>query len=138
MQINEWTDYVYQGRQYLKTARNGRKRKQVFTNEVTYNLIALSVEKLMLGLCMKFGHLPEDHTLSGIVTAAHDLCPMDPALKHEIHMMDQMLDMCALDGNMLCIVNDQQIDNLLLLNEQVHAFVASNIELPTHNATVGL
>lgn len=137
MHSTEWTDYINEGRQYFKTARNGRKRKQVFTSELTYNLICLSVEKLLIGLCLQHGHIPEDHTISGIVMAVHELFQMEPSLMQELQMMDKIQDMCSLDVNNLCIVSDPQIDNLLLLNERVIAFVESRLELSAANTVNG-
>jgi HEPN domain-containing protein len=124
---NESTDYINEGRQYFKTARNGRKRKQVFTNELTYNLIGLSVEKSLIGLCLQQGHVPEDHTITGIVRAVHELFPMEPSLMKEIQMMDKIQNMCSLDVNNLYDVSDPQINDLLLLNERVITFVDLNV-----------
>ncbi len=130
MQISEWEAYIQEGRQYFKTARNGRNRRQVFTNELTYNLIGLSVEKLLIGLCMYQGHVPDDHTIGGIVSAVHDLFPMDPQLMKGLLMMEKIQDMCSLEVNNLCIVSDQQIDHLLILNQGVVDFVDTNLEQP--------
>lgn len=128
MQIDEWADYIKEGRQYFKTARNGRKRKAVFTNEVTYNLICLSLEKLLIGLCMQRGQIPEDHTIRGIVATTNDLCPMDPVLMQEIDSMDRIHDMCSLEVQNFCTVQDGQIEGLLSLNERVEAFVDTHLQ----------
>lgn len=125
--MQEWTNFIQEGLQFLRTARNGQKRKAVFTNEIIYNLIGLSLEKMLVGLCMRHGHMPADHTLAGIVAEVNDLCPMDTTLAEEIQAMDRIQDLCALDMNSFCTVSDRQVAQLLSLNERVAAFVNQHI-----------
>ena len=124
--MSDGAEFIHEGFQYLKTARNGHKRKKVFNNELVFNLIGLSVEKLLVGLCMQRGHMPMDHTLAGIVGETNRLCPMKAPLVEAIQMMDRVQDLCSLDVNSRCIVSDLQIDNLLAMNEQVASFVNEN------------
>lgn len=125
--MDEWIEYIQEGRQFLQTARNGQKRKDVFTNELVYNLIGLSLEKMLVGLCMRYGHMPADHTLEGIVSEVDALCPMETSLAEEIRAMDRIQDLCALDMKTFCSVSDSQITQMLSLNERVAAFVDQNI-----------
>ena len=125
--MDEWIDYIQEGRQFLKTARNGQKRKTVFTNEIVYNLIGLSLEKMMVGLCMSYGHMPADHTLTGIVSELNELCPMEASLAEEIRAMDRIQDLCALDMKTFCSVSDGQITQMLSLTERVAEFVNQTI-----------
>ncbi len=129
--MDEWIEYIQEGRQFLQTARNGQKRKTVFTNELVYNLIGLSLEKMLVGLCMRHGHMPADHTLAGIVSELNDLCPLEASLAEEIRAMDRIQDLCALDMKTFCSVSDRQITQLLSLNERVAAFVKEAIESDT-------
>ena len=115
----------------MKTALNGQKRKAVFTNELVYNLIGLSLEKMLVGLCLRHGHMPADHTLAGIVGELNELCPMEQSLAEEIRAMDRIQDLCALDMKTFCSVSDRQITQLLSLNERVAAFVKEAIESDT-------
>ena len=124
--MSEGAEFIHEGYQYLNTARNGSKRKEVFNNELIFNLIGLSVEKFLVGLCLEHGHMPADHTLAGIVVETHRLCPMEETLVKAIHMMDRVQDLCSLDVKNSCIVSDLQIENLLAMNEQVAAFVNQN------------
>lgn len=133
--MNDWPTYIREGRQYLKTATNGRKRSKVFSNELIYNLIGLSVEKLLVGLCLHRDHLPAAHSLSGIINAVQRLCPMDTALAEEIRMMDRIRDLCALDVHARCEVNDRQIECLLAMNHALDAYVNNNLTPPTSCGT---
>ncbi|MFZ1984791.1 MAG: hypothetical protein WAU91_10290 [Desulfatitalea sp.] len=128
--MNRWFEFILEGRHYLKTARNGHKRNTVFNNELVSNLIGLSVEKLLVGLCMHHGFMPADHTISGIVAEVHRLCPLDSSLAEAIQRMDRMQNLCALDVQPQSPVGDRQVEELLSMNERVAAFV----EIHTHQA----
>jgi hypothetical protein len=127
--MDDWPAFIQEGRVYLRTARNGRK-KHVFNNELVCNLIGLSVEKFLVGLCMQRGHIPADHTLGGIVASTNRLCPMDATLADAIRTMDRIQNLCALEVNAPCSVSDQQVDHLLSMNERVAVFVEENLSLP--------
>ncbi|MBI5063155.1 MAG: hypothetical protein HZB87_06755 [Desulfatitalea sp.] len=125
--IKGWSEYVEEGRRYFKTAQGGRKRAAVFNNELLANLIGLSLEKFLVGLCLRHGHLPADHTLGGIVAEVQRLCPMDAALAEEIMIMDRVQDLCSLDVHMPCAASDRRIEMLLSMNEHVAAFVEEKV-----------
>ncbi len=124
--MNPWSRYLREGRQYLAAARNGYRGKRAFNNELVYNLIGLSVEKFLVGLCLHRGHLPADHTLAGMVIEAHRLCPLEPSLAEAIRMMDRVQDLCSLEVNVRCTVSDPQIESLLAMNERVAAYVSTH------------
>jgi len=122
--VHGWSEYIDEGRQYLKTALAGRKRAAVFNNELLGNLIGLSLEKFLVGLCLRHGHMPADHTLGGMVAEADRVCPLDRSLVEEILMLDRAQDLCSLDVHMPPAVSDRRIETLLRMNERLAAFVA--------------
>ncbi|MBT8339389.1 MAG: hypothetical protein HKP58_18405 [Desulfatitalea sp.] len=126
--MNRGYDYIDEGRRYLQTAKNGRERTSVFNNQVTYNLIGLSVEKLLVGLSMHLGHLPADHTLAGIVAEVNRFCPMENDLAEAVRRIDQVQDMCSLDISAFRAISDGQIDHMLKINESVRAFVECHLD----------
>lgn len=135
--MDDGTEFIQEGHKYLKTARNGLKRREVFNNELIFNLISLSVEKLLVGLCMHRGHMPADHTLAGIVGETNRLCPMEEPLLEAIQMMDRVQDLCSLEVSRGVIVSDKQIRALLKMNGQVAAFVNQHVMMPTVDSSKG-
>lgn len=121
--VNGWSDYIEEGRRYLQAAIGGRKRAAAFNNDLLGNLIGLSVEKLLVGLCLRYGHMPADHTLGGMVAEAHSVCPMERSLAEAIVMLDRAQDLCSLDVHMPRAVSDRRIETLLRMNERLAAFV---------------
>ena len=136
--MNDYTKYIQEGRHYWMTARNGHKRNAVLNNELVGNLIGLSLEKLLVGLCLHHGFLPADHTLTGIVAEVHGRCPLDPSLMDAIRALDRMQNLCALDVQAACSVGDRQIEALLTMNERIAEFVEKNIDQAPADRAVAL
>ncbi|MDA8137374.1 MAG: hypothetical protein M0036_01870 [Desulfobacteraceae bacterium] len=126
--VGSWPEYIAQGRQYFKAARGGRKRPEVFTNELVSHLIGLSVEKLLMGLCLRHGRLPADHTLGGIVSEVQSLCPMERMLAEEIALMDRAQDLCALDPRLPLAMSDQRVAHMLETNARVAEYVEEKLQ----------
>lgn len=126
--LNDWSQYIQEGRQYLKAALGGHQRAGVFSNELIGNLVGLSLEKLLVGLCLRHGHMPADHTLAGIVAEADRVCPLERSLAEEILLLDRVQDLCSLDVHMPCPPSDRRIETLLRTNERLAVFVEEKIK----------
>ncbi len=74
--IQGWQEFLDDGRRYLRTARgaflNGNK---VFTPEILYNIIAMSIEKFVMAALMRHGTMPYNHTMADLVEAMDETFP---------------------------------------------------------------
>lgn len=59
--------FISDAESYYKTALGGVKRKAVFTNEILYNIISMSIEKYMMGFLTSKNELPPCHTLGNMI-----------------------------------------------------------------------
>lgn len=128
MENSDWYDHVVAGIQYLKTALNGRKRPDVFTNELTYNLIALSLEKLLMGLCIHHGRLPQHHRLDGLVEEVATMEPIDVELVKNVQAVESYQDLCSFEIYKSPFPNDMEIKAMLKIAKEVEQFVKQSIE----------
>ncbi|MEA3546395.1 MAG: hypothetical protein U9R66_01935 [Thermodesulfobacteriota bacterium] len=98
--IKGWEEYLREGGQYLATAENGfAKRQNVFTTEILYNLIAMAIEKLVMGILMQSGNLPYNHTMKDLVEAMDEFLPgrLD-GLRDRLIALDAYQDICDLES----------------------------------------
>jgi hypothetical protein len=128
MENSDWYDYVVAGIKYLKTAVNGQSRPNIFTNELTYNLITLSIEKFLVGLSLHFGEMPQHHRLDGLVESVAQLEPMDGELIKNVQAIDNYSDLCSLEVYSRPIPNDMEIKAMLEVAKAVEVFVKQSIE----------
>ena len=128
MENSEWYDYVVAGIQYLKTAKKGQSRPDVFTNELTYNLITLSIEKLLVGLSFHLGKIPQHHRLDSLIQSVSEMEPMDVKLIKNIQAINSYSDMCSLEVYSRPIPNDMEIQAMMEIAKELEHFVKQNIE----------
>ena len=128
MENSDWYDHVVAGIQYLKTAVKGQSRPEVFTNELTYNLIALSLEKLLVGLSLYHGKIPQHHRLDSLVQAVAKIEPMEAELIKNIQALDDYQNICSLEVYQLPVPNDLEIRSMFEIAGEVEHFVKQSIE----------
>ncbi|MBU0908572.1 MAG: hypothetical protein KJ717_03325, partial [Proteobacteria bacterium] len=74
--IKGWEEYLLEGRQYLNTAtRAFAEGRSAFTPEILYNVIAMAIEKMVMGALMEQGKLPYNHTMRDLVEAMEEHLP---------------------------------------------------------------
>lgn len=94
--IEDWQQYKLEGRQYLNLAETAfRKKKKNFTTEILYNLIAMAIEKLVMGGLMEIGRLPYNHTMRDLVDALEQWMPdAVRGMEESIRNLDSYQDIC--------------------------------------------
>ncbi len=126
--VLDWREHIAAGRQYLKTAGNGLSRPAVFTNELVYQLTAMAVERLLVGLFQYHRLLPADHTLDGLVDELAGICPLDEKLAHSIKRLGRYDDMCPLTPVKRVVPDDAEIREILTVGQKVAAFVEQQVQ----------
>ena len=122
-----WEEHICAGRQYLKTAGNGLARPAVFNNELVYQLTAMAVEKLLVGVFQYHRKMPADHTLDGLVDELNRFCPMDKDLAACIKGLGRFDDMCPLVPVNRIVPDDLEIRAILAVGHQVAAFAEQQV-----------
>ena len=127
--ISDWHDHVRDGLKYVKTASNGLSRRAVFNNELIFQLAAMGIEKIIVGVCQYYGQMPTDHTLSGLVEALTAVCPMDDDLADMIRRIEQMDDMCSLRPDHRNPPGDVEIEIALLAGRELASFAKQHVPM---------
>lgn len=125
--ITGWQDHILDGRKYLKTASNGRSRPAVFNNELIFQLAAMAIEKLIVGVSQYHHRMPADHTLSGLVDGLTPVCPIGTELADRIRRVEQIDDMCALTPFHRSAPSDKQVLDILEVGLQVAGFAEQHV-----------
>jgi len=125
--ITGWDDHIAAGRKYLKTADNGRSRPSVFNNELIFQLAAMAIEKLIVGVSQYHRQAPVDHTLSGLVEGLEAVCPMEADLAGRIRRIEAMDDMCSLSVVHRQPPEDAAFQEILAVGSEAARFVDRSI-----------
>ena len=132
----EWKQYIEDGNNYLKTAVNGHeKRKQVFTPEIIYNIVSLSIEKQIMGFLMYHNRLPENHTLRNLTDAMKEFCSAEKGksvcfpddLSEKLLAMDRFQEICCIDLYHREIPCEENVKEFINIGQKLQAFVAAQL-----------
>ena len=123
--ISGWHDFLEEGEAYLHTAKgahaNGRK---VFTPEILYNIIAMSIEKFVMAALMKHGALPYNHTMADLVFAMDDVFPgYIGDIRDELLNLDHYQDICDAENFTIISPDAKEIPGMLSLGEKLQDLV---------------
>ncbi len=68
--------FFREGEQFLRTASAGwRRRRDVFTPSIIYNLTAMAIERFIMFALVRFGLMPDNHTMYDLVNAMEEHFP---------------------------------------------------------------
>ena len=113
-----WREFMAQGRQFHKAALGGLKRTEVFTPEILYNMLAMAMEKYIMGLLMYRKNLPDNHTFRDLVDGlrrmeAQSADSFGPRLTEELAgellALDAFQEICSVDGYARQPPSDEEI-----------------------------
>ena len=92
-----WDEFYSHGIQYMKTVEKSGERKDLFTPVIIYNMSALAIEKLLMGVLILHGDLPYSHTLGGMADFAKNILGLDDKLVNDMSIMGEMQMICSED-----------------------------------------
>uniref|UniRef100_UPI004055BA81 hypothetical protein n=1 Tax=Candidatus Electrothrix sp. TaxID=2170559 RepID=UPI004055BA81 len=127
--IRGWEEFLADGEAYLRTATSAHaKQKKVFTPEILYNLIAMSIEKFVMAALMQRGTMPYNHTMADLVEAMETTFPGKmEGLSQGLLDMDKYQDICDLDGFKITPPGMEKISGMLELAQQLHTLVTNEL-----------
>ena len=127
--ILNWEENIDSGHKYLKTASNGQARPTVFTPELTYQLTAMAIEKLLVGISQYHKQMPTDHTLEGLVEGLALVCPLGKDMGDGIKALWQFDDMCSLEPANRHIPTGGEVQWMLALAREVETFAREQVKM---------
>lgn len=120
----EWQNYINDGRKYLKTAANGlSKRKSVFTPEIIYNIVSMSIEKNIMGYLIYKNSLPDNHTLKDLADGVRRVCFIEDELYENLIKMDHFQEICNLNCCNVKTPDEKDIEEFLDTGRKVQDFI---------------
>lgn len=130
-----WEEFIDNGDKYLKTAVNGyKKRKNIFTPEIIYNIVSMSIEKHIMGYLLYHNRLPDNHTLVDLITAVKEIGVVDNTLYAKIIHMNRFQEICSLSTYIRKVPSEKDIQEFLTIGESVRDFVTGRLALSLEHA----
>jgi len=127
--ITGWQDFLADGNGYLNTAVGAlARRREVFTPQILYNLVAMAIEKLVMAALMRYGAMPYNHTMRDLVEAMEETFPGSMAnLREELLALDSYQEICDLEGFSIAPPDMEKIPAMLDLAIMVKKLVTERV-----------
>lgn len=125
VQLSGWQDFFREAEEYLATAtKAARKRPEVFTPEILYNLTAMAIEKYFMALLLSRRDLADNHTMADLVCslARHVILPA--TLVQDLLFLDSFQEICDPGLARYRTPTIEDITKILATGTKVQAFVA--------------
>ena len=91
--------FLDDGRKYLKTACGGLKRPEVFTEEILYNILLMSMEKNIMGILIYHGDMADNHTVSDLLDSLQRVIEIDEKVVADLLEYERYQTICSVfDG----------------------------------------
>jgi hypothetical protein len=119
--------FLKEGNAYLKTVTNAHKRPEVFSPEIVFNLLSMSIEKLMMSILMYSGCLPDNHTFFDLANAYHAVDVLEPEMKDLLLSLDSHNNLCSMDAFHQTIPNPETLHTFLELARKFQGIAMSRM-----------
>jgi len=119
--IEDWGQYRLEGEQFLNLAEGAfLKKKATFTTEILYNLIAMAIEKPVMGALMEIGRLPYNHTMHDLVAALEEWLPETiRGMEESVRALDSYQEICDPYNCTIRVPTLVEIETMLSLARQL-------------------
>ncbi len=115
---------------YLRVAKGGLKRPRIFTPDILYNLLGLSIEKFFMAAMVRHGDLADNHTFSDLIDSAARIGPVDDSLAQRLKEAERYQNICpAFDGYMRKDIPKEEILKMIDVTEDVKVWADTTINL---------
>jgi hypothetical protein len=127
--IEDWGQYRLEGEQFLNLAEGAYlKKKKTFTTEILYNLIAMAIEKLVMGALMEIGRLPYNHTMHDLVAALEEWLPETiRGMEESVRGLDSYQEICDPYQCTIKVPTAAEIENMLALARRLEQRLATSL-----------
>lgn len=121
--IDDWQSYRAEGQQFLDLAERAfRGKNKNFTPEILYNLIAMAIEKLVMGALMAIGRLPYNHTMHDLVAALEQWMPETiQGMEDEICRLDSYQEICDPYACTIKVPTAAEVESMIVLARRLEA-----------------
>jgi len=94
--MKDYQLFLKEGKQYYTAAAGKEGKKSKFSNDIRYNLFALSLEKCCMAILLFKGDLADNHTFSDLIIGVEKYVPLPQDLKETILNLEKTQTICSL------------------------------------------
>lgn len=129
--IQGWHDFLEDGKGFLSTATGAfNSANAIFTRDILYNLVAMSIEKFVMAALMRYGTMPYNHTMVDLVEAMEETFPhaIDD-IREGLLKLDTYQDICDPYEFTIITPAPEEIPEMLALANKLQQLVECELTI---------
>lgn len=119
--------FIKEANEFYKVAVGGVKKKKIFTNEILYNLISISIEKYFMGFLTSRNQLPQCHTLKNMINEVKSLVEVNETIVQKMYYFDDVQQICSLIDYHRKTISDHDINEMISVLGEIKELVDRNL-----------
>lgn len=125
----DWKFYYNEGVQYLQTANGWHAKGKKFNNELKFNMLSISMERMLVGLLLFNKEMPYSETVTGLVREAKPFVNWSEKFIKEVKKLNKYMFLCSLDPDSSKAPNDSELEEVYALAAQLKDKINTELEI---------
>jgi hypothetical protein len=120
----DWVFYFNEGISLHNTAKKSLSNPDSkFNNELLFNILSMSMERLLISVMLQNKKVPYSETISGLMRETKAFLTWPEELSKNVLWLNRFVYLCSLDPNPLKIPNDEEICRILQIASEIKELI---------------
>ena len=112
--------YYHEGVSFFNIANNClAKPERKFNNELMFNVLSMSIERMLISVLLHNGIMPVSETASGLIRETSKLITWPEHCIQQARWLNRFVHLCSLEPVPLKIPDDNEIQQIMLFAGEV-------------------
>lgn len=108
--------YYNEGRNFYAMARNCfQNNNRKFNNELLFNILSISMERMLVSIILYHGKMPLSETVSGLLRETKDYVSWPDECIAQARSLNRFVHLCSLEPVPLKIPDNSELENIVTL-----------------------
>ena len=127
---NDVTEFLTEARSYYKAAVNGwNNRREIFTADICYNLLGISIEKYFMAFLVANGDMADNHTFTDLINSYERIKPFPEELAERLVKLELLQNLCPLaDAFSATGLTEENIQEMIEVTDLVRGEFGYSVE----------
>lgn len=116
----DWDFYYKEGIGFYNTAANSLAGKgKSFNNELLFNIVSMSMERMLVSLLLYNNVMPLSETVSGLIRELKDVVTWPEEFRSEVRWLNKFVHLCSLDPSPMKVPDDEEMKKVMKIATEV-------------------
>ena len=124
----DWSFYYEEGVKFLGTALGWHKKNAKFNNELKFNMLSMSMERLLISLLLFHNTMPYSETVTGLLREVKPFVEWPEEFVREVKKLNKFMFLCSLDPGSSKAPSDSELEEVLTIAANLEEKVTAELQ----------